>query len=110
LIELVPAKASHIGRVANRMRASDVEETAAFGHKPKQALRLGLRASVETYTVMIDGQPEAIMGLTPASVLEREGQPWMLGTDKVYGHPRAWLTFMPQMVASGAIQRATSPI
>jgi hypothetical protein len=80
------------------MRAADVEEVGAFGRTPKDALRLGLRASVDCMTVLIDGHPEAMMGLTPKNLLEREGTPWMLGTDRIYGHPRAWLTLMPQMV------------
>jgi hypothetical protein len=80
------------------MRAADVEEVRAFGRTPKGALRLGLRASVDCMTVLIDGKPEAIMGLTPKNLLEGEGTPWMLGTDEVYGHPRAWLTLMPRML------------
>jgi hypothetical protein len=98
-VQLVPAKPTHVGPIANRMRADDVREAAAFGRTPKSALRLGIRASVDCYTVMIDGKPEGIMGLFPANALEREGRPWMLGTEELYGHPRAWLKLMPLMVA-----------
>lgn len=99
MIRLVPASPAHIGAIATRMRAEDVREARAFGRKPKEALRLGIRASVDCYTVMIDGRPEGMMGLFPSNALEREGAPWMLGTDELYGHPRAWLKLMPMMIA-----------
>jgi hypothetical protein len=79
MIELVPASLKHVGPIATRMRAADVEETGAMGRTPKQALRLGLRASVDCMTVLIDGRPEAMLGLTPKNLLEGEGMAWMLG-------------------------------
>lgn len=98
MIELVPARLTHVGPIATRMREHDVVEAGAFGRSPKEALRLGLRASIDCYTVMIDGKPEGMMGLFPVNALEREGAPWMLGTDALYGHPRAWLKLMPLML------------
>jgi hypothetical protein len=99
MIRLVPAKPSHIGPIANRMRAQDIEECAAFGRSPKQALRMGLRASIEAYTALVDGRPEAMMGLTPVNALERQGTPWMLGTEVIYQHPRAMLYLGPKVIA-----------
>lgn len=99
MIELVPAKPTHIGPIATRMRAADVEETAAMGRTPKQALRLGLRASIDCMTVLIDGRPEGMLGLYPKNALEGEGSPWMLGTDALYSRPRAWLTLFPRVLA-----------
>lgn len=99
MIRLVPAKLVHVGPIATRMRQADVEEVAAFGRTPKEALRLGLRASVDAFTVLIDDKPEGMMGLRPTSVLDREGAPWLLGTDELYRHPRAWLELMPKVVA-----------
>jgi hypothetical protein len=98
MIELVPASLKHVGPIATRMRAADVEETGAMGRTPKQALRLGLRASVDCMTVLIDGRPEAMLGLTPKNLLEGEGMAWMLGTEAVYGNARAWLHLAPQML------------
>lgn len=99
MVRLVPAKLSHVGLIANRMRAADIEEVAAFGRTPKQALRMGLRASVQVYTALIDGRPEAMMGLTPVSALEREGTPWMLGTETIYENARAMLYLGPKVVS-----------
>lgn len=74
------------------MRAADVEEAAAFGRAPKEALRVGLQASVLAATAKLDGSPIAMLGLTPISVLEGVGRPWMLGTDEVPRCARALLT------------------
>jgi hypothetical protein len=89
VIELVPASITHVGPIASRMREWDVREAAAFGHSPKQALRLGLTASLWSLTAQVDGRPEAMLGLCPASLIEGRGTPWMLGTDEVYRHGRA---------------------
>jgi hypothetical protein len=50
-----------------------------IGAVSAQRLRLGLKASVDCYTALIDGEPEAMLGLVPKNILEGEGAPWMLG-------------------------------
>ena len=99
-IRIVPASPAHVGRIACRMRADDVIECAAMGHTPKQALREGLIASTLCFTALVDGRPEAMVGLVVASALSGEGTPWMLGTDAIYDHPRAMLRWGPRFVAA----------
>lgn len=98
MIKLVPSSAAHIGRVANRMREMDVRECAAQGHSPREALRLSIRASVDTYTVKIGGEPEAMLGLTPENLIEGRGRPWMLGSDALYENARAMLSLGPPII------------
>ena len=98
-VQLVPARLIHVGPIAVRMRRADVEEVTAMGHSPKQALRTGMRVSIHCYTAMIDGRPEAMMGLAPTNILEGEGSPWMLGTDVVYHNGRAMLALGPKVFA-----------
>jgi ribosomal protein S18 acetylase RimI-like enzyme len=97
-VELVPAKLSHIPSIASRMRDWDRKEAGAFGRDPDLALRMGFVASVDCKTAMVNGHPEAMLGLVPKNVIEGEGQPWMLGTEEVYRHPRAVLTLSRKMV------------
>lgn len=92
MIQLVPASPAHVGRIANRMRGVDRRECAAFGRVPKESLRLGLRSSVLAGTALLDGKPIAMFGLTPASIIEDVGRPWLLGTDDVPRCARALLT------------------
>jgi len=87
-VEVVPASPAHVGVIANRMREADVLECRALGRSPKQALRLGLRASSEAWTAKVDGRPEAMFGLVVTSALGGEGTPWMLGSEEIYRHPR----------------------
>lgn len=94
-VEIVAASPAHIGTIAARMRAADVLETSAFGHSPKEALRLGLRGSTHCYTAKVDGKPEAMFGLVVKSALCGEGTPWMLGSDAIYCHPREFLRCAP---------------
>lgn len=53
---------------------------------------MGLRASVLAGTALWDGVPIAMFGVTPASVIEDIGRPWMLGTDAVGRCARPLLT------------------
>jgi hypothetical protein len=98
-IELAPASLVHVGPIACRMRDWDKREAAAFGRSPKEALRIGLSASLWAYTALVDGRPEAMLGLTPVSLIEGRGVPWMLGTDAIYAYPRAMLRGVGPVIA-----------
>lgn len=92
MIEIVRASPAHVGTIARRMREADVLECAALGFSPKQALRHSLIASSEVWTAKVDGRAEAMFGLVITNALCGSGQPWMLGTEAIYRHPRAMLT------------------
>lgn len=98
MIELVPASPAHVGRIATRMREIDRREAEAFGHSPKEGLRIGLRGSVLAWTAMVDGRPEAMFGVTPVSVIESRGLAWFLATDAAFGCARALLTAAPAAI------------
>lgn len=91
MIEIVPARARHIGRIALHMRAIDQLECRIFGHSPKNALRAGLMASTIAWTALVDGQPEAMFGASTISLLDGTGRPWMLMTDEAERQAKALL-------------------
>lgn len=97
-IELVPALEEHIAPIARGMREIDKAEAKAMGRGPTEALWLGLKASIDCMTALVDGDPAAMLGLVPKNLIEGEGCPWMLGTDAVYEHPRATLVLSRKMV------------
>lgn len=99
-VELVPARAVHIGPIANRMRVTDRAECAAFGMMPKPALRRSLASSSLAFTALVDGRPEAMMGLEVRSAIEGFGSPWMLATDAAYGHARDLIRLGPAIIAA----------
>jgi hypothetical protein len=75
----------------------DRVEVAAFGHTPKQALRLGLSGG-DAWTALVDGRPEAMFGVVVHSALSGECTPWMLGTDEIYRHGRELVRHGPDWV------------
>lgn len=81
------------------MRVEDRRECAAFGHSPKQALRDGLNASTICLTALVDGKPEAMMGLVVVSAIEGLGRPWMLGTDEIFRHGRELIAWGPGILS-----------
>lgn len=88
------------------MRPEDVLECRALGYTPKQGLRIGLRGSTLALTAKVDGKAEAMLGLSPTSLIEGVGRPWMLGSDAVYRHGRELLAHGPGIIAT---MRDSSP-
>lgn len=89
---MVPADASHIASIAERMRAADVDEVmAASGRTPHEALEISLRKSAIAWTALIDGRPEIMFGAGDLNVLTLTAAPWLLGTDAVAQNYRAFL-------------------
>jgi hypothetical protein len=97
-VRLIVASAAHIGPVGVRMRDADRRECAAFGFSPKGALRRSLAASTLAVTAMIDGRPEAMMGVEVRSAVEGLGCPWMLATDAAYARGRDLVTIGPGLI------------
>jgi hypothetical protein len=89
MIEIVPARFTHVGPIATRIREIDRIECMVFGHSPKEALRNGLMASTIAWTALVDGRPEAMFGASTISLLDNTGRPWMLMTDDAMKHQKA---------------------
>ena len=98
-MRLVPAERAHIPELAARLREWDVTECRAMGHEPAAALRDGLARSLWALTALVDGKPEAMMGVVPLSIIEGTGVPWMLGTEVVYRHGRDLLRYGPAILS-----------
>lgn len=98
-IEVVPARITHVGPIASRIRAIDRLECEAMGHSPKHALRQGFLLSDRCWTALVDGRPEAMFGAITLSALDRRSTVWFLGTDEVYRHGRELLAWGPGLIA-----------
>lgn len=93
MIEIVPAKLTHVGPIASNIREIDRLECGVFGHSPKNALRLGLMASTIAWTALVDGKPVAMFGASTISYIDGIGRPWMLMTNEAVKHQRAIVRF-----------------
>lgn len=91
-VEIVAASPLHVGPIATRMREIDARECEAMGHRPKDALRAGMRQSLWSLTAIVDERPEAMFGVVAQSMVDCRAVPWFLGTDRIYGCGRHMLT------------------
>ena len=97
-VEVVTARATHIGPIATRMRDVDRVECEAMGHSPKKALRDGFLLSDRCWTALVNGRPEAMFGAVTVSALDRRASVWFLGTDEVYRHGRLLIAWGPALI------------
>ena len=82
MAEVILATWEHIDPIATHMRAADVTEVWLAAHKtPHQAMQDGFNMSVKAWTIMQDGVPIGMFGVSSVSVLGNTGIPWLLGTD-----------------------------
>lgn len=97
-VHVVPARATHVGPIASRIRDIDRIECEAMGHSAKQALRQGFMLSDRCWTALVDGRPEAMFGAVTVSAIDRRATVWFLGTDEVYRHGRLLRSWGPSLI------------
>ena len=110
VIDVIPATVDHARALAPRMRAADAAEVWASGRlSPLEALERSLALSPMAWVGMVDGEPACIFGAASASLLGGEGVPWLLGSDLIERHQRAFLRrnreYVRQMQAAFPVLR-----
>lgn len=85
--------------IAN-LRESDRLECEAYGDE--EGIAPGIRRSVERsthcWTVWINGELAAILGVAPLNLLTGLGSPWMLGTPVLDRHARVLVQQTPRYI------------
>lgn len=89
--------------LAQHLRTTDLAELAAT-HGAEldvlRCLRTAVSASEQAWVaVTVWGEPVAVFGIAPVSLLGGIGCPWMLGTDAVDGYAREVVTLSRRHVA-----------
>lgn len=75
------------------MRNQDIDEVfAAAGIGPFEALSTSFKNSTSAWAGLVDGQVACIFGVCPINLLGRHGSPWLLGTDLIKKHAKAFLS------------------
>lgn len=97
-IRLVPAAPHHIDPLAARLRAIDRIECAAMGLTAAEALARGIAFSAQSWTALIDGQPQAMFGVVVECARSGAAVPWFLGSDEVAAHGAALVRLGPAIV------------
>lgn len=89
---IIPATPAHIPYLAENMREVDRAEIWASGHEtPTHSLEAGLEHSLLCWVALADGVPFCMFGVAPLTLLGGTGIVWMLGTDGMTMHKRAFL-------------------
>src|SRR5687768_3480927 len=84
VVEVVDATEDHCRAMAPHMKKADVDEVLASGARdPLHALIVSFRSSTAAWVMLEDGEPIAMAGVSPLSMLGGIGVPWMLGTERV---------------------------
>lgn len=92
MIEIVPARASHLRYLAANLRQSDLDEIDALsGASALSALSFSYRRASICMVALIDGKPEAIWGAGSLNVLAGSGSPWMVCSDRATDDLRFFL-------------------
>jgi len=87
MIEIVPADTGHVRAIVPNLRDADKIEVYA---QSGQSAGIALLASVsvgKSETALMDGEPVAMFGVSPLSVVTRSGVPWLVGTGKLLDIP-----------------------
>jgi hypothetical protein len=89
---VIPASAEHVALLAPRVREADRLELWASGRiTPERALAIGVDASTSAWTGFVDDEVVCMFGVVPASLVGGIGVPWMIGSDAIVRHQRAFL-------------------
>jgi|TARA_Y100000310_G_scaffold239947_1_gene243748 hypothetical protein len=81
-VEIRQSRQEDILPIAHRMREADVKEIwASHRATPYKALVTGFKAEGNCWTILGDGIPEGMIGVTRKSLLSNNGIAWLLGTD-----------------------------
>ena len=92
-VDIVDASIDHIPYLAENMREADRRELEAMLVVPEYALVCGINESAWAKTVIVEGRPALMFGVSDTSILSGIGIPWLLGTDDM---ERMKVTFIRQ--------------
>lgn len=84
------------------LRQQDVDELAAMGRTPEEALREAfITCGVLVFTIHVNEHPVAMFGAAPYDYNDPEGDVgtvWMLGTDGLFGARRLLISEAPKWI------------
>ncbi len=97
--EVVPATLEHARELAVTMRHEDVLETWAATHMGNyEVLENSVKVSRDAWTGLVDGRVLAMFGVVTTTALSRDGCPWLLGSQEVGAHGRAFARFSKEYI------------
>jgi hypothetical protein len=97
---IVPATQAHVAQMLPKVRRDDRHEVmAAYGYPVEELLGRCVAKSELAWAGMVDDEVACIFGVVGASLLSETGYPWLVGTDLIEAHAKAFLRRNKKMVA-----------
>lgn len=98
--EIVQATEDHVAELAPAMRGADAREIWASSRRtPKEALDLSLAVSRDTARAgLVDGRTVCMFGVARGTFLSPCASPWLLASDELPKHARAFLRMSREYV------------
>ena len=88
-----------IPKVASRLRHEDSIEVVAQGYEDaEQALSESFKVSTARFTLEKDGEPIAMFGLIPNSILGDKAGVWLLGTEDIATVKKSFCEFSRKVI------------
>jgi len=90
--EVLPVTAEDVASILPIVRQADIDEiTEALGIPMADALHDAITGSLNAKKIVVDGLVVAVFGDAPYSILGSVGVPWLISTNHVEKHARAFL-------------------
>lgn len=78
--------------IAHNMREDDVKEIwDSHHHSPYKALRKCMELKGDSWTIIVNGVPIGMVGVSRGTLLSDTGRPWLLGTDALVDDRKLFL-------------------
>lgn len=91
-LEIRKSKQSDILPIAFNMRVADAKEVYdSHLYSPYKALTKGMNSSGDSWTIVIDGVPIGMVGVSNRTLITKVGTPWLLGTDSLLNDKKLFL-------------------
>lgn len=89
MIDYRPVQTDDIGKLCRTMREPDTVEVLAHHNRLHDGLAHSVDISYEVFTTTEFGEPISLSGIAFYTIRGMTvGIPWLLGSDRVYRHPR----------------------
>lgn len=94
IVEIRDSVQSDILPIAVNMRDEDAKEVYdSHLLSPYSALSKAMKSRGDSWTIVVDGVPIGMVGVSNKSLLGNKGNPWLLGTDKLTESTRLFVQF-----------------
>ncbi len=97
-ITMLSATEEDACELAPLLRARDHDEVLALGFDPVDGLLQSVAGAREAWTYRADSRIICMAGVAPFSLIGTTGVPWLLGSDLVPAHRRAFMVETRRMI------------